>query len=599
MNHRIFGRALLGASALALTAFAAPAAAQRVERIVAFGDSYADSGNAVRLGLVPAQLLPLYPTGRFTGGTNYVDTLSQLLNAPVQNFAIGGARANPDLLFEIGTFTAGGGGVFPVVTPSFGPRDLVTVSIGGNDARAYGSAPGASVAGAAAAAAPAVAAATSGLNTLVARGAPTISFLAGNTGELPEIAANPAAAAIRTAYSNAFNQGIQNVLAGYAANGVIVHYLDLSTMLAQVRANPSAYGISALNCPAFPNTSCVVNAGAGFLFYGDLLHPTSQGSAIIARYVAAQLAAPLTLQAPSDLGHDTARQFGRTLSSRVDLSAVRSGGEMLGGARLFVVGDGFSRDVGDSDDNKAFDVDGAGVTAGAEMGLAGGVAGLALNVSRPRVRFGDESSWLDGRSVQIGGYAGASFGGAFAQGHLGFGRDRHRIRRLGVVEGMSARANGNHLTAGVKGGYLVPLGGLNAGPVVALDLTRARTNGYSEGGDPTLALNVGRQRLRSVTGALGVEARPNLGAELRPFVSAMVERDFTGDGRSISFAQATSPGIVNRWDIAGAKETYGRLSGGGSATLFGGMSIDAAVSTTVGRDAGNEVSARVGLRFGF
>jgi hypothetical protein len=36
--------------------------------------------------------------------------------------------------------------------------------------------------------------------------------------------------------------------------------------------------------------------------YGDALHLTSQGFAIVGQYVARQLAAPLTLQAPSDLG---------------------------------------------------------------------------------------------------------------------------------------------------------------------------------------------------------------------------------------------------------------------------------------------------------
>ena len=40
-----------------------------------------------------AKIQQLYPTGRFSGGTNYIDTLSQLLAAPVENFAIGGARA--------------------------------------------------------------------------------------------------------------------------------------------------------------------------------------------------------------------------------------------------------------------------------------------------------------------------------------------------------------------------------------------------------------------------------------------------------------------------------------------------------------------------
>ena len=45
-NHRLAAGALLAATALT---FAAPASAQRVDRIVAFGDSYADDGNFFQL----------------------------------------------------------------------------------------------------------------------------------------------------------------------------------------------------------------------------------------------------------------------------------------------------------------------------------------------------------------------------------------------------------------------------------------------------------------------------------------------------------------------------------------------------------------------
>jgi outer membrane autotransporter protein len=436
---------------------------------------------------------------------------------------------------------------------------------------------------------------------LVAAGAPTISFLAGNTGELPEVAGNPGVAAIRSAYSQAFNQGLQTALAGYAADGVIVHYLDLSLVLAQVSANPSAYGLNALVCPAFPNPTCVANAGAGYLFYGDLLHPTSQGSAIIAQYVATQLAAPLTLQAPSDLAQDIAQQFGRTLSTRADFGLDESE-PGKGGLSFFLVGDTFARDVEESDDNDAFDIDGVGLTGGAEMAFAGGVAGLAVNYTRPRVRFGNDNARINGRTLQIGGYAGAKFGDAFAHAHVGAGWDKHRIKREGVVEDMAAWPRGTHVTAGVDVGYLMPMGQLKIGPVAELDYARAKVKGYTEEGDPALTLNVGRQTLRSFTGAIGVEAQADLtagGAGVKPFVSAMLEREFSGDDRSIEFAQTSAPVIINRWDVSGSPETYGRLSAGFSAELFGGLSINAAVSGTVGQNSGDELGAHLGLRTGF
>src|SRR4051812_44818506 len=80
---------LLCAAAVAALVSAAPAAAQSVDRIVAFGDSYADDGNLFELLGIPRPAV--YPNGRFSNGTNFVDTMGQILTVPIDNFAIGGA----------------------------------------------------------------------------------------------------------------------------------------------------------------------------------------------------------------------------------------------------------------------------------------------------------------------------------------------------------------------------------------------------------------------------------------------------------------------------------------------------------------------------
>ena len=142
---RFIGRTLLAATALCATTIATPAAAQRVDNIVAFGDSYADDGNLFEIiGFNPAP--QVYPTGRFSGGTNYIDTLSDLLGVPVENFAIGGALTNntntngagiPGFITEWNAYLGGGGGPFPTVDGTFDEGDLVAISVGGNDARTY------------------------------------------------------------------------------------------------------------------------------------------------------------------------------------------------------------------------------------------------------------------------------------------------------------------------------------------------------------------------------------------------------------------------------------------------------------------------------
>jgi uncharacterized protein YhjY with autotransporter beta-barrel domain/phospholipase/lecithinase/hemolysin len=614
MNRRRVSRALACASLLAMTGLTAPAAAQQIDRIVVFGDSYADTGNAFALGYANPQALAVYPTGRFSGGSNYIDTLSNILQVPVQNFAIGGAFGGTNsgtlcfdatygaplcgkgLQYEVDQFLNVGtqSAVFPNASTTFTRSDLLAVSIGGNDARIYQQT-GGTLANAATAGTAAAAGTTVQLDRLVAQGKPTISFLALNAAVAPEVATNPSAQAIRGAFSTAYYNSLQPTLAGYAANGAIVHYLDTTVLLQQISGNPAAYGITnGLLCPTFPNTTCVVNSN-GYLFYGDALHLTSQGFAIVGQYVARQLAAPLTLQAPSDLGLDTARQWGRTLSSRSDLYGRDGGSD---GLRLYVVGDAFSHDVGRTDFNSAFEVRGTGATVGAEYGLAGGLVGIAGNYSRPKVSFGNDASRDRARSWQIGAYGSLELVGLFGQAYVGYGKDRNRITRAGVVSDMSASPHGSHTVAGAKGGYLMSLLALKVGPIVALDYARAKVDAYTESGDPVLTLNVGSQSYKAFTGQAGIEVRGDL-AGLHSFVDLTAERNFTGDDRLITFAQTSAPTIVNSWDVPGRKQTYGRLSGGASANLIGGISLDAFASTTFSRKGGNEVSGQLGLKAKF
>jgi outer membrane autotransporter protein len=231
------------------------------------------------------------------------------------------------------------------------------------------------------------------------------------------------------------------------------------------------------------------------------------------------------------------------------------------------------------------------------------VAGVAANYSRPRVRFGNEAFRENGRSYQIGAYAGSAFGPLFAQAHIGYGKDKHRLSRTGVIDNMTARPDGSHVLAGAKVGYLMSLGPLSVGPVVALDYAKAKIDGYTEQGDAALTLNVSNVSYKALTGNAGIELRGGVGlpgASIHPYASAMLEKDLIGDGRTIFTAQTSAPLIVNRFDYPDrSTRIYGRLSGGLSASVLGSLDVQAGASATVGRKQGNEVSANLGVRFGF
>jgi outer membrane autotransporter protein len=601
-----FSARLLCAVAAAALLPSAPAAAQTVTRIVAFGDSYADEGNFFELTGIST---PVYPTGRFSGGTNFIDTMSRLLNAPVDNFAIGGAFTNngningpgiPGFTLEYQSFLAGGGpAFFPRVSGKFGPTDLLAISIGGNDARAYQFG-GGTVAGAGAAAAPRVVEATTGLNALVAAGARNITFLAGDVGRLPEVRGTPIAA-VGSAFAGAFNTGIQASLSNIAAQGVIVNYLDLNLIGTRVESNLAAYGLTnAGACPA----ACVSNPAlqSQYLFYADRVHLTSAGFAIVGQYAVRQLEAPLHLQAQTDIGLQNASTFGSTLVGRLDLSNARMGTQD-GGLHFFLTANGARRDVDRTTTNLPYDMDTFGATGGAEIEAAPGtVFGAALNYSKGEAEIGS-SGGADTTSMQLGVYGGWSGGGAFAQVYAGYGWLDHRYKRDAVIDEISGKSDGNSTIAGVKAGYLIGAGNLRFGPVIGVQYAKADVDAYTETGDPVLTNNVGKQDVKALTGSAGIEARANYSLGrfgIQPYGSVMLEKDFEGDSRTVRYAGTASPTIVNSFVLPDrSKDMYGRLAGGANVGLGVNAALQVNATTTIGQDGSEDVGGFIGVKIGF
>jgi phospholipase/lecithinase/hemolysin len=276
-----------------------------IERIVAFGDSFADDGNLFELhGTRPPAD---YPQGRFSTGTNFVDTMGQELGVPIANFALGGAVTGegrglspPGLTPQVRAFLGGGGGpAYPVVNGRLEPGDLVVISIGGNAARAverrFGRAPSKEVAAREIAAAPAAADASvanlaADLDRIVAAGARQVVLIGGDVGRLPEVKGS-AIAPIGSAFSARYNQGVQALLPRYRARGVDVRWLDLDRLAGAVEADPAAFGmVSAGACP----DACTGNArlAARYLFHADGVHLTEAGYRIVGRAAVAALREP-------------------------------------------------------------------------------------------------------------------------------------------------------------------------------------------------------------------------------------------------------------------------------------------------------------------
>ncbi len=146
------------------------------------------------------------------------------------------------------------------------------------------------------------------------------------------------------------------------------------------------------------------------------------------------------------------------------------------------------------------------------------------------------------------------------------------IERQGVVESMTASTDGSHWLAGAKAGYLMPLGidAVRAGNRARLCQGEDRRlyRNRRSGAEPQRQFGVGKVADRRV----GAELRGDFdtgGVSVRPYLSAMVEKQLLDGDRTVRFAQTSSPGIVNSWTLGDqSKKAYGRISGGGSAEIL-------------------------------
>lgn len=594
-------------------------------RIQAFGDSYVDTGNLFR---ILGQPFPVtYPTGRFSGGTNFVDTTSQLLGIPQSNYAIGGATAGstnvvgagiPGFFQEYTGFIASG--------QRIDPTDLVIINIGGNDARAYYQT-GGTLAGATAAATVSANQAITGVNALVGAGARTIVFGLGDVSGLPETATKTNVAA-GAAFSQSYNAQTQVALAAIARNGVRVETIDIGLIGNQIRANPGAYGIA--NTGACPLT-CIGNTALQnqYLFYYDGVHLTSRGFEILGQYVVNRLNAPLTFAPQADLATIAVMGFATTLYGKMDqfreISGYGAGAAMNAYAAdlrvpytkapparfaafnpwsFYMLGNGGISDRRATASSTGFNLDSVGGTIGTEYRInANSFVGAAFDYANPKARLFNNAGNTEANAYQFGVYGAWVNANFFAQALATIGVQDYRNSRIGVVDAITSRPDGNSIVAGGKVGYLFNNGALQVGPIGGLTYARVRVNGYTETGDAALTLNVGPQTAEALVGSVGAQFRTPVsfnGRVISPYLNLTMEDDLIGAGRIIQYSATSSPIIVNNWSIPnGSQRIYGRVAGGVVAPLTANVSLTANLSRTFARQGGDDFYGNGGLKIAF
>jgi phospholipase/lecithinase/hemolysin len=282
------------------------AAASEYPRVVAFGDSLSDPGNAfvltMNVSLPPFQLIPDAPYARggmhFSNGKTWVEQLADDLDVPrsagpalrgpvvFSNYAVGGARARPEGVFDLTTQVD----LFLRDFSGAAPADaLYVVYAGSNDVRDGLAALASDPSGATSSAILQGALAALRDNLLRLQAAGARHFLVPNAPDLSLVpavrlqgaAVQGAARALATSYNTSLT-GLLNGLE--AASGLPVTRLDIFALLDEVVAAPGKFGLSNVEQACIvPGTTvqpyCV--RPDQYLFW-DGIHPTRMGHAIVA-----------------------------------------------------------------------------------------------------------------------------------------------------------------------------------------------------------------------------------------------------------------------------------------------------------------------------
>jgi outer membrane lipase/esterase len=261
-------KTLLGVLLAAMVMSESRATPLDLDRLVVFGDSLSDIGNA----------------GRFSNGPVWVEYLAERLGLALApsargggNYAVGGARAL-DLRRQADAFL--------VAPPADLDRALVVVYGGGNDLRAtlYGAPPEATIRDAVRTLAGIVEdLAASGARRILVPNMPDVGLAA-------EAAAQGAERArLATALSRGFNDALAAALDGIAQRhpALRLHRLDVFALHHEVMADPAAFGFANVREPCAPGCP-----DPDHWLLWDRTHPTTAAHKLLADAAWRALATP-------------------------------------------------------------------------------------------------------------------------------------------------------------------------------------------------------------------------------------------------------------------------------------------------------------------
>ncbi|HWE19422.1 MAG TPA: autotransporter domain-containing protein [Hyphomicrobiaceae bacterium] len=657
--------AAVAAALVAATLAVAPSASaqQKFDNLFVFGDSYAD----LTLSDKPASnlLAPTLPNGDPLGLSLwrvYPLSLQAELGIPnIVDVAVGGATASPligppgvppflNLPQQVGAFLA--------PKPLFGPNDLITLNIGGNDAREL-------VKNGSAAGYPSVPftkdnaktfadlttgyVMTTAIDPLVRAGARTFvlgefSSISGLPELQPNFNANPELKKAADDYAQAYFNGMQAALLPHAQSGVRFFLFDLARLGDAVNKDPGKFGFSggficprngleglaAAICGATRENPTNNNPLQTQYYFGpDGLHLTNGGFDLVGRYMANIVQAPGTIAVQTNIVQATTGGFVSSLFGHLDATrdvrnaggyAAAPDGQMGLGATdksrvpqtapssgritSYALGTFLGGNRSDAVDLVGYDYDSTSGTAGFEVSINRNlIFGLAGNYTTAAADLNNGAN-VDIDSIQAAAYLSYATKQVFAEVLAAYASHEVNLARPGVIDTIRSDTDASAMALAARGGYLFDFGAVRAGPIAGLTYVHARVGGYTEKGDDLLTFNVEAQTIDSLTGNAGFRFlapfRTSAGFVV-PYLNFMIEHQFGDSARTLTVDQVQTNLFlpimtsVSNFDT----RTYGRIEGGISFELGPQLGAVINAASTFGRDEGEDYRVSAGLSYRF
>ena len=625
---------LLPAVVLSLFLAAGPAEAQGAQfsNVYVFGDSLSDAGYyrpfLASLGL-PSSLVATM--GRFS--TNPGPVWSELIaqfygvtpapsNAGGTIFAQGGARVSltpgvstppgqPErpISTQIGEFLAQNNNVAD-------PDALYAIWAGANDVFANLGAFSAGAISAAQLQTNVLGAATTEIaqiQRLMQAGARFIMVFG-----LPDIGRTPAFAGSSTAGSvSALSAGYNTTLfVGLAAAGIRVIPVDTAALLAEILANPTAFGftnVTGVACGPFPpfttgssslfcHPGNLVAGGADQTFlFADAVHPTSATHRIVAQFAQSLIEgpfnysimaeAPLRMRAMHVMGVNDGLMTGH-YAEVGKLTAFASGGP-----------GGFDVDRGPG--VAGFEGNNRHITVGVTMRASESVTlGLAFGKTRSSGSFGDGLGGFRVDELAWSVFATAKWRGFYASGvasisDLEFNDVRRNIVLGNLTRTATASPDGSNASASIVAGYDFPLGRFTVGPTVGITWQNVEVNEFEESDAGAANLRILAQKRRSEVWSAGLRASFEI-AGWTPWLRVTADKE-RKDGERLVSASPLSLASRNEYDIPAYRSdsSFTTAALGVRGWLTDRVGLAVSVYRVTGRSGTDEEGASAMLSYKF